>query len=136
MSGGWAEVVLLLDTTVLIDVLRGRPAARRLLELRSVEPSPWVCAINVEEVWRGIRPGEQDAAARLIDGLRLVTLGRADGERAGAWRREHAARGVTLTQTDCLIAAASTALGARLATGNPRHFPMLEGQVDHWPVGE
>jgi len=42
---------------------------------------------------------------------------------------------VTLAQGDCLIAAAAAAIGGRLATGNPRHFPMPELQVEHWPAG-
>jgi predicted nucleic acid-binding protein len=42
---------------------------------------------------------------------------------------------VTLSQSDCLIAAAALTVGARLATGNPKHFPMTELEVDHWPVG-
>lgn len=127
--------VLLLDTTVLIDVLRGRPAADRLRRLRGVAPPPYVSAVNVEEVWRGLREDEVVAAERLFDGLRLAELGRREGRMAGGWRRAYAARGVTLAQADCLIAAAAQGVGARLATGNPRDFPMDEVQVDHWPVG-
>jgi hypothetical protein len=26
-------------------------------------------------------------------------------------------------------------VGARVATGNPKHFPMPEVEVEHWPVG-
>jgi predicted nucleic acid-binding protein len=47
----------------------------------------------------------------------------------------HAARGRTLTQADCLIAAAALTLGGQLATGNPKDFPMRELTVDHWPAG-
>ena len=126
---------VLLDTTVLIDVLRGRRAAERLLGFRTSGEVPLVCCINVEEIWRGIRPGEEDAAANLLDGLRLADLGVAEGKRAGHWRREAAARGITLTQADCLIAAAAVGAGARLATGNPKHFPMEELEVEHWPAG-
>jgi len=126
---------LLLDTTVLIDTLRRRPAAQRVLGLRARGDEPWTCAVNVEEVVRGLRPGERETALRLFDGVRLVPLGRAEGTRAGAWRREHAARGVTLHQADCLIAAAALTIGGRLATGNPKHFPMAELDVQHWPVG-
>jgi predicted nucleic acid-binding protein len=128
-------MAVLLDTTVLIDALRGRPAADRLLALRASGQIPWVCAINVEEVWRGVRAGEERAVARMFSGLRLATLGRSEGERAGVWRRAFAARGVTLTQADCLIAAAAVAVGARLATGNPNDFPMSELELEHWPVG-
>jgi predicted nucleic acid-binding protein len=127
---------LLLDTTVLIDVLRGRRAASRLLGLRSSGEIPFVCCINVEEIWRGLRPDEQDAAARLFEGLRLAALGLAEGRRAGRWRRAAAVDGTTLSQADCLIAAAAVGVGARLATGNPRHFPMKELEVEHWPAGE
>jgi predicted nucleic acid-binding protein len=94
-----------------------------------------VCCINVEEIWRGIRPGEEDAAARLVNGLRLADLGVVEGRRAGRWRREAAAQGITLSQADCLIAAAALGVGAQLATGNPKHFPMEELDVEHWPAG-
>jgi predicted nucleic acid-binding protein len=90
----------------------------------------------VEEIWRGLQPDEEAAAARLLKGLRLAPLGLAEGRRAGRWRREAAADGTTLSQADCLIAAAAVGAGARLATGNPRHFPMKELAVEHWPAGE
>jgi predicted nucleic acid-binding protein len=72
---------------------------------------------------------------RFLRGLHLAPLSRVEGERAGRWRRDFARRGITLSQADCLIAAAAMAVGARLATGNPKHFPMPELEVEHWPVG-
>ncbi|MGI8593257.1 MAG: PIN domain-containing protein [Solirubrobacteraceae bacterium] len=126
---------VLLDTTVLIDALRGRPVAHRLAALRATGQVPWTSAINVEEVWRGLRSAEEASAARLLGGLRIATLGRPEGERAGAWRRDFSSRGVTLAQADCLVAAAAVAVGASLATGNPKDFPMAELEVEHWPVG-
>jgi predicted nucleic acid-binding protein len=126
---------VLLDTTVLIDALRGKPAVARLRGLREAGADPYVCAINVEEIYRGVRPGEEDAVARLFAGLRLAALGRREGERAGRWRREFAASGVTLAQADCLVAAAAAGVGARLATGNPKDFPMRDLTVEHWPAG-
>jgi predicted nucleic acid-binding protein len=127
---------LLLDTTVLIDALRGRPAAERVRALRDTGQAPWICAINVEEVLRGSRTAEETVVKRFLGGIRLAPLGRAEGEQAGRWRREYARQGITLSQADCLIAAAAVGVGARLATGNPKHFPMPELGVEHWPVGE
>jgi predicted nucleic acid-binding protein len=126
---------VLLDTTVLIDALRGRGAAVRLRRLRAAHDVPFVCAVNVEEIFRGVRPAEEPAVTRLLNGLLVAPMGRAEGERAGTWRRSFAARGLTLSQSDCLVAAAAVGLGARLATGNPKDFPMPEVLVDHWPVG-
>jgi hypothetical protein len=129
---------VLLDTTVLIDLLRGRPGvARRLQAMRLAGDRPYVCAVNVEEVERGIRSHrEQEAARRLFTGVDIAPLGRPEGTQAGRWRRDHAARGRTLSQADCLVAAAALSMRARLATGNPVDFPMSELHVEHWPVGE
>jgi predicted nucleic acid-binding protein len=92
-------------------------------------------ALNVEEVYRGLLASEEGVARRLFDGLRIVALGRSEAEQAGRWRREHAGRGRTLSQGDCLVAAAALSIGARLATGNPKDFPMPELEVEVWPVG-
>jgi predicted nucleic acid-binding protein len=126
---------VLLDTTVLIDALRGRSVIDRLRGLRQAGVVPLTCAINVEEIARGLRPEEEQAAGRLFTGLRIVPLGRAEGEQAGAWRRQFASRGITLAQADCLVAAAALRARAHLATGNPSDFPMSELSVEHWPVG-
>lgn len=126
---------LLLDSTVLIDALRGRRAAGQVAMLRRDGTEPWVCVISVDEVWRGIRPGEELAARRLFRGLRLAPLGKAQGMMAGRWRREFAERGVTLHQADCLIAAAAVGVGAALATANVRDYPMAAVEVREWPAG-
>ena len=129
-------MLVLLDTTVLIDYLRGRPAVDRVETLIGRGDVPCTTAINVEEIFRGVRPAEVVAVEHLFDGLRLAPIGRPEGRRAGEWRRRFSAQGATLSQADCLIAAAAHATGAVLATGNPRHFPMAEVTVEHWPVGE
>ncbi len=127
--------LLLLDTTVLIDVLRGRPAGIRLLALRRTGTVPATSAINVEEIVRGLWDSEQAAVDRLLSGLRLLSIGRPEAELAGNWRRQFARAGVTLHQADCLIAATAVSAGARFATGNGRDFPMPELALEDWPVG-
>jgi predicted nucleic acid-binding protein len=130
-------VSILLDTTVLIDVLRGRRrTVERLTALRQHGDVPYTTPISVEEIHRGLRDTERVAATRLFDGLRIASIGRPEGVRAGDWRRDHSSAGMTLAQADCLIAAAAVALGVPLATGNPKDFPMRELEVQHWPVGE
>jgi len=126
---------VLLDSTVLIDALRGRPAGDRLRALRRQGDEPWTCAISIDEIWRGLLPGEEAVARRLVRGLRCAPLGPLEGIRAGQWRRQFAGRGITLHPADCLIAAAATGIEARLATGNPTDFPMDDITVEHWPIG-
>lgn len=126
---------VLLDSTVLIDALRGRPTAKRLAAPRRTGTEPWACVISVEEIWRGLRPGEEPVARRLFNGLRLAPLGASEGRRAGIWRRAFAQKGVTLHQADCLIAAAAAGVHAALATANTDDFPMTGIDVQYWPAG-
>jgi predicted nucleic acid-binding protein len=127
---------LVLDSTVLIDALRGRPVVSRIAALRRSHVEAWVCVVSVEEIWRGLRPGEEPIVERLFGGLRLAPLGVPEGARAGRWRRQFAERGITLHQADCLIAAAAVGIGAGLATANIGDFPMPELTLEHWPIGE
>jgi predicted nucleic acid-binding protein len=126
---------LVLDTTVLIDALRGRPAAERIRRLLGTGEQLLTTAVNVEEIVRGLRGSEQAGADSLFAGLRVVPIRRRDAERAGRWRREHAERGITLHQADCLIAAATVGVAARLATANVKDFPMPGLDVQEWPIG-
>lgn len=127
---------LLLDTTVLIDVLRGRRGTvERLGRAAGNRETLWTCAVNVEELVRGLRASEVGAAELLLDGLRIAPLAREEGRLAGEWRRRSAGRGVTLAQADCLVAAAAVGVGARLATGNPKDFPIDGLEVEVWEAG-
>lgn len=124
-----------LDSTVLIDFLRGRPAVERVAALRATGDVPATTPINVEEIVRGLRADETFAAERLFRGLVVLPIDARAGWQAGTWRRDYAARGVTLWQADCLIAATALVHAATLVTGNAKDFPMDEVEVEHWPVG-
>lgn len=126
---------LVLDTTVLIDALRGRPAMDRIRGLIAARESLFTTAINVEEITRGLRPKEAPSAEALFNGLIVLPIRQDEAEQAGRWRREYAERGITLHQADCLIAAATATVRALLATGNCKDFPMTEISIEEWPVG-
>ena len=126
---------VLLDTTVVIDALRGRPVAERLRALIEGGEIPYICAVTAEEVQRGLRPPEVGRANAMLSSFRVATLRIPEGALAGTWRRDYGARGITLGQSDCLVAAAAMSVGATLATGNPKDFPMDDVTVEHWPVG-
>ncbi|HEU0087665.1 MAG TPA: PIN domain-containing protein [Pseudonocardiaceae bacterium] len=82
---------LVLDTSVLIDALRGRSAAARLRDLASRSEVLLTTVINAEEIIRGLRPSEQSAADALFAAIRVLPVREPDARRAGAWRREHGA---------------------------------------------
>jgi predicted nucleic acid-binding protein len=125
-----------LDSTVLIDYLRGRPAVARVAALRDAGDVAATTAINVEEIVRGLRPAEVEAAATLFTGLVVLPIDKHAAWQAGEWRSTYASKGVTLWQADCLIAATAAKHRGSLVTANPKDFPMPEVDVVHWPVGE
>ena len=65
----------------------------------------------------------------------MLAVTRVEGDLAGRWRLDTAAKGRTLHQADCLIAACAVSAGARLATGNPGDFELAGLEVESWPVG-
>ena len=74
---------LLLDSTVLIDALRGRPAASRLAALRRTGTEPWACVISVEET-----PQVDAVTPSQPPGLRRIAEGAIPGERLSARETE------------------------------------------------
>jgi predicted nucleic acid-binding protein len=116
--------LIVLDTTVLIDLLRGHVPARTYL--MSLEEPPACSEVSRVELMRGIRSRERTAAEQLMRALRWISLDEEIARRAGilgrTWRRSHA-----LTTPDLVIAATAEGLGAQLSTSNVRHFPMFEG---------
>lgn len=128
-------MIRVLDSTVLIDYLRGRPAVGRVRAATAAGDVAATTAINVEEVVRGLRDDEAAAAQTLFRALLVLPIDASAAWRAGSWRRSYAAGGITLWQADCLIAAVAVVNAATLVTGNPRDFPMPDVQVEHWPVG-
>src|SRR5919108_6661924 len=78
-----AEVIVLLDSTVLIDYLRGRPVSDRIESVMSRGDIPATTGINVEEVVRGLLPREVPAAEALFEGLVILPIGAEEGWQAG-----------------------------------------------------
>jgi predicted nucleic acid-binding protein len=118
-------VSVVLDTSILIDVLRGSRAA--LEYLHGLQLVPACSEVTRVEVLRGLRSSERTGAERLFQALRWVPLDEALARRAGElarrWDRHRSGIGLA----DVVIAATAQQLAADLATTNVRHFPMFEG---------
>ena len=114
-----------LDTTVLIDVLRGHAAA--VDYLLALDDVPVCSEVSRVEVIRGLRSAEQRRAEQLFQRLRWVqvdeSVAKTAGELGRGLRRSHTRIGAA----DLIIAATAERVGLPLATTNARHFPMLEG---------
>ncbi len=122
MSASTASSVLL-DTTVLVDVLRGHTDATAFVG--AARGKLTVSSLTVAEIYAGSRDDEALPVGRLIGLFTVLPVTSAIGQLGGAYRREFGARsGAGLI--DCLIAATAQLHDLRLATSNVRHFPMLD----------
>jgi predicted nucleic acid-binding protein len=123
--------MLLLDTSVLIDVLRGSQAATRWLG--SVEEVPSCSELTRAEVLRGVRSAERSHTEHLLSALRWVPVDEPVSRRAGELGRQYRRSHPGLSIVDFVIAATAQLLEADLATGNIRHYPMFAGLAPPYP---
>jgi predicted nucleic acid-binding protein len=119
-----ADTVWLLDTSILIDVLRGSTVARRWIDAQPVS----VCAISVitaAELLAGCRNHrEQRTVEREIASYQILWLDEDISRTAiDFYQRFHLSHGVGFF--DCLIAATALNHDLKIATLNLRHFSPL-----------
>ena len=112
---------MLVDTDVLIWLLRGKGSARAAVEAC---PSVEISAVTYMELLHGVR---SNAELRLLrrtvrrSGWRILPLTEAIGHRATLYiERFGLSHGLRLA--DALIAATAVEAGAALLTGNARHY--------------
>lgn len=118
-------MTVVVDTSVLVDHLRGHAGARDLLAHAEKSGERMVASVLTKvEILAGVRSGEQQATERLLSQLEWAEvndrLAAAAGNLAAQWIRSHP--GVEVV--DYVIAATAQQLGAGLWTRNVKHFPM------------
>jgi predicted nucleic acid-binding protein len=124
---------LLLDTSVLIDALRHRRARRELLaDLVRAGHTLATSALNVAEVYAGMRSNEESETETFLRALECYELSWNAGRLAGNLKREWAGKGRTLTLADTIVAAIALEQGCVLMTDNRKDFPM--GELRHYPL--
>ncbi len=118
---------VLVDSDVLIELLRGRNAAiiDRWIELREGNALVAYSPVSSAEIWRGARGAEAEAIAALFAALACIPIDAVVGKRAGEYlSRFHASH--TMELGDGLIAATASVHALRLWTRNKKHFPMRD----------
>jgi predicted nucleic acid-binding protein len=116
---------LLLDTSVLIDALRARRNRREwLAELVRAGHSLETSALNVAEVYTGMRPEEENATKEFLGALRAHPITASAAENAGRLKNQWSRKGRTLTLADTIVAATAIEQACELVTDNRKDFPM------------
>jgi predicted nucleic acid-binding protein len=118
-------MIILLDTTVLIDVLRNRGNRRALLaDLVEQGHTLATSAINVGEVYAGMRPHEAAQTDAFLGSVESYPTTGAIARHAGMLKSAYSQKGKTLSLADMIVAATALAHSSSLMTDNRKDFPL------------
>lgn len=117
----------LVDTSILIDYLRGHESAAQILENERAVGVLHASEMTRLEVLAGMRPAEESRTRSLLSALVWHSVDEEVAEQAGvlgrAWLPSHRA----IDGADLAIAATAIRINAHLLTRNVKHFPMFDG---------
>lgn len=118
---------IVVDTSVLIDHLRGVPKAKSIM-VGAAKRGDTLCAsvLTRVEVLAGMRAAEEVATRRLFAALEWVDVDESLAELAGLLARQYLRSHPNVDPVDYVIAATAQSLDASLWTKNVKHFPMIQ----------
>ncbi len=118
---------LVLDTSVLIDHLRGRPRAATELIPDAIGRGDELCSSYVvrAELLAGMRDQEEGATRDLMRVISWYEVDESVSEAAGELGRRYLRSHPGIDVADLLVAALTQQLDAELKTTNLKHFPMF-----------
>ncbi|MGM0366257.1 MAG: type II toxin-antitoxin system VapC family toxin [Actinomycetota bacterium] len=120
----------LLDTTVIIDHLRGDKRVTAFLEEIGLKgDAAGCCCVNIAEVYSGMLKKETEKTDRFIDSLYYYKVTRDISKTAGRLRQKYQKKGITLGTADAIIGATAFVYNLILATKNIKHYPFPEIEI-------
>ena len=120
----------LLDSTIIIDCLRGKKGRDELLKKLTLEGSTLgCCSVNIVEVYTGMKNREREKTTNLLNSFEYYNITREMATLAGEYRRNYRKKGKILSVSDVLIAAVAISYNLILITDNRKHYPMPEIKI-------
>jgi predicted nucleic acid-binding protein len=120
-------VSILIDSDIVIEVLRGRNQAilEKWSALANSTAPILISPITFAEIGAGARPSEQKVISRFFAPLTCVVIDQRIGQLAGEYLRQFS-KSHNLKIADALIAASAVQNQAALWTLNRKHYPMSD----------
>src|SRR5258708_10404465 len=116
----------LLDTDVLIWVLRGNTEIVEKVSQYKDKATLCISVITIAEIYKNIFPSELTTTEDYINQHIQLTVNAKIARVAGLYWQQYAKQLKGLSLTDCLIAATANINNATLVSLNSKHFPMQD----------
>lgn len=119
--------MIVVDSSVLIDHLRGKESSRQALwSARSGGARVQASVLTRTELLVGMRAHQKRLTRRLVDEIEWIAVDEWIADRAGELGRRYRASHPGLGLIDLVIAATAESVRGQLWTSNVKHFPMFE----------
>ncbi|EMA38533.1 type II toxin-antitoxin system VapC family toxin [Halobiforma nitratireducens] len=123
---------MILDSTFLIDVLRGSSDVADLIEDVDTTGTPFVSAVTVMELSEGIHladatDDERSSVRQLLTDVNELPFDRECAIRAGRINADLVSSGEPIDETDVMVAATALVHDYPVVTRNVDHFERIDG---------
>ena len=119
----------LIDTDVLIWVLRGSDKYTEFLQTLKDKNSLSISTITIAEIYKNIFPSEIIKTENLLDEFEIFDVSSSIAKQGGLYWQENIKQLVKLSLMDCLIAATAHINHLTLVSLNIRHYPMKDIKI-------
>lgn len=118
--------MIVADTTVFVDYLRGQPDAVRTVRTSLLDGDPLAASVVTRmELLAGVRDAERPALEAFLDQIPWIPVTTDIADVSGALMQRFLRSHGAISPNDYLIGATALVYGTVLWTANRRHFPYL-----------
>lgn len=116
----------LIDTDIIIWVLRGNKKYEEFLQNLKDKDSLSVSTVTIAEIYKNVFPSEIVKTESVLSELESWDMTPFIAKQAGLYWQEYIKQLKNLSLTDCLIAATANVNNLILVSLNTKHFPMKD----------
>ena len=118
--------MFLLDTDILIWILRGKKEVReKVSKLKEKSPLA-ISVISIAEIFRNVFPSELSTTEDFLNQHIIFNLDQKTAKIGGLYCQQYSKQLKNLTLDDCLIAGCANVNDLTLVSLNTKHFPMKD----------
>ena len=121
-TGPDSPISCLIDTSVVVDLLRGRESAKDLLSSWERRGELAISVLTEYEVYKGLRQDREESTRALFASLASIEVGREIARLAGTMVGDMWRQGRPVAPIDGLIAATALTLDVPLLSNDADHY--------------